>query len=189
MSTAPRSGWKDPMIASTIVIALATIANVFISTFLWRTTNESVKAARDSVEVTQRIYKASNRPYIGISSATMNKDAKNKTLNYELEIKNFGTVTATNASFDVKTFINDQIQPQTYFPDSGNTSLAPTGSANIGDTISTSGYKAIVDNGAVLRIKIQVNYYGVSEDLHTFYHEYKYDVSTDSFINMRSSSN
>ena len=51
---------KSPIVLSTVVIAIATVANVVVSILMWSVT-------RDYTEVTRNIFKAANRPYVRTS--------------------------------------------------------------------------------------------------------------------------
>src|ERR1022692_2479639 len=77
----------DPITAATVVIAAATVLNVFASLALWISTRSSVGIAR-------LVFEAANRPYLGLDSWTIRNDPVQKTLDFEANMKNFGTAAA-----------------------------------------------------------------------------------------------
>jgi hypothetical protein len=79
------------------VTALATLAYVVISLLLWR-------ATKDSAEMTRKIFEQTHRPYVGMQSWELWKDAGAKGhLNY-LTLINVGNVPASNVHVNIETF-------------------------------------------------------------------------------------
>ena len=76
---------QNAMTLSTIVIAIATVAYVIYSFLLWKTT-------RQSINLTRRIFEATNRPYVGVEAGeAIGKDGL---IYVQTKIKNFGTAPA-----------------------------------------------------------------------------------------------
>ena len=74
---------KDPVTVATIVIAAATVINVAASIYMGKKTYEYT-------EITKSIYKASNRPYLGLDNIKV-KDDGNKHLIFDIIYKNYLT--------------------------------------------------------------------------------------------------
>jgi hypothetical protein len=91
-----KSKWDDPITLATVVIAAATVINVFASLYIGKKTS-------DYTEITQNIYKAFNRPYVGINSITATKDNKIRKLFVDYKIKNYGSVPATGVRVNINT--------------------------------------------------------------------------------------
>jgi hypothetical protein len=181
-----RTSIKDPMIVSTIIIALATVANIGISVMLWLTTQQSVQVAQESVEVTRQVFNAANRPYIGVVTIETNLNQKNRRLDYTAEIKNYGTVTANSVEIQLETFVNSQIQPQSYDPETKSGVLLPTSSVFVNDGISDPYFKAVMETGSRLQVKVSVRYFGATGVSHSYTQEYKYDPAANKFFNVSS---
>lgn len=65
----PRSWakWRDPIVISTVVIAIAATLNLIATVYIGLATREYVEATRHYVQVTQDTFNATNRPYVGLS--------------------------------------------------------------------------------------------------------------------------
>src|SRR5205085_6695132 len=84
--------YQDPVVVSTIVIAIATVVNVVVSYFLWRATYHSMK-------ITQKVFEAANRPYLGTQAV---KTIRDDLLRFSVEIKNVGTAAADKVKVNWK---------------------------------------------------------------------------------------
>jgi hypothetical protein len=84
---------------STIIIAVATVANVYVSCSIGNYT-------RESMEITRNIFKADNRPYVGIFEVKVEKNLDSKEIIVESIIKNAGSVPARDVVIEAKLFIN-----------------------------------------------------------------------------------
>jgi hypothetical protein len=114
---------------------------------------------REYTEVTTKIYKTSNRPYIGISGISSdNSDGKHLKIN--CQIKNFGTVPATklrisdNIILDGKSLVQGDVGA---FDNHSN--LFPQGEMSFSFYINNeSGYTGITSGNNVLDIEVVIKY-------------------------------
>jgi hypothetical protein len=83
--------YQDPIIVCTIVITIATVANLFVSAFLWLATSRSTN-------ITQQIFEASHRPFLAITRIDM--DVVNQVVEIEITIKNIGSLIAKEVSIE-----------------------------------------------------------------------------------------
>src|SRR5688500_15495334 len=112
----PAKWFKDPIIGSTVIIAVATVVNLLVSVGLW------VEISK-AVDVTSQIYLAANLPYLGLN--TYDVVMQNNAIIVSAAIKNFGTAPAIQA--DIRTSMSvdgtvaegiggDEAKPLTIFP-------------------------------------------------------------------------
>lgn len=91
------SAWFDSANIAVWVTALATLAYVVISLLLWRATQQSA-------ETTRKIFEQTHRPYVGIQSWELWKDAGAKGYLNCLTLINVGNVPASNVHVNIETF-------------------------------------------------------------------------------------
>jgi hypothetical protein len=89
--------WLNSTNIAVWVTALATLAYVLISLLLWR-------ATKQSSETTRKIFEQTHRPYVGIQSWELWKDAGPKGHLNCLTLINVGNVPASNVHVHVETF-------------------------------------------------------------------------------------
>jgi hypothetical protein len=89
--------WFDSASIAVWVTALATFAYVLISLLLWR-------ATKHSAETTRKIFEQTHRPYVGIQSWELWKDAGAKGHLNCLTLINVGNVPASNVHVHIETF-------------------------------------------------------------------------------------
>jgi len=89
--------WLNSTNVAVWVTALATLAYVVISLLLWR-------ATKQSSEVTRKIFEQTHRPYVGIQSWELWKDAGPKGRLNCLTLINVGNVPASNVHVHIETF-------------------------------------------------------------------------------------
>src|SRR5437016_3257448 len=94
--------YKDPMVISSLVVAVSTVAYVFVSILLWRVTKKSA-------QTTQSIFEAANRPYIGIFRLTT--ECMDGMFRIQVDSKNFGSVPARNVRCDIEYVLNGTVLP------------------------------------------------------------------------------
>lgn len=99
---------KDPMVLSTIAIAIATIANVLISRGLWQVT-------QDSMEISRRAFASAQRPYLCVSRCELRLQNVG-TANVILTFKNYGSVPASSVEEDLRLFVTGVEQPRRNLP-------------------------------------------------------------------------
>lgn len=89
--------WLNSTNIAVWVTALATLAYVLISLLLWQATKESA-------ETTRKIFEQTHRPYVGMRSWELWKDAGSKGHLNCLTLINVGNVPASNVHVHVETF-------------------------------------------------------------------------------------
>jgi len=103
--------YKDPVAWSAIVAAAATLVYAVVTIFLWKATKRTADIAEHatnisqrSVDLTQKMFDETNRPYIGIEKLDCKKINGQKRV--DLIFRNFGTVTAQDVWSELKVFHN-----------------------------------------------------------------------------------
>ena len=91
------STWFDSANIAVWVTALATLAYVAISLMLWQ-------ATKHSAETTRKIFEQTHRPYVGMQSWELWKDAGAKGHFNCLTLTNVGNVPASNVHVSIETF-------------------------------------------------------------------------------------
>lgn len=89
--------WLNSTNIAVWVTALATLAYVVISLLLWR-------ATKQSSEITRKIFEQTHRPYVGMQSWELWKDAGPKGHLNCLTLINVGNVPASNVHVHIETF-------------------------------------------------------------------------------------
>lgn len=97
MATLIVSDWLNSTNIAVWVTALATLAYVLISLLLWR-------ATKHSAETTRKIFEQTHRPYVGMQSWELWKDAGAKGHLNCLTLTNVGNVPASNVHVHIETF-------------------------------------------------------------------------------------
>jgi hypothetical protein len=108
------TGWNDPLTILTGVIALATIAYVVCTVFLWiatkRVADASTVAANEGRKSTD-LLAALNRPYMGVHRVAFPNPAGQNEIMWGIssEIRNFGTLPALAVEARVEFVLNETI--------------------------------------------------------------------------------
>ena len=97
MATFIISEWFDSTSIAVWVTALATLAYVVISLLLWRATEHSA-------QTTRKIFEQTHRPYVGMQSWELWRDAGPKGHFNCLTLINVGNVPASNVHVNIETF-------------------------------------------------------------------------------------
>ena len=167
---------KSPIVLSTEVIAIATVANVVVSILMWSVT-------RDYTEVTRNIFKAANRPYVGTSGIIPIKDEANKTFPINLEIKNFGSVPAKNVETAWNLSLNGVPMPVSKVPDKPLV-LFPQTSNFLAATFSGDKYSSIVNGDSILEITLEIRYKGAYQEQYYYSEKSRYAHNMNRFIGL-----
>ena len=123
-SDPPKPWYRDPMVSSTVVIASATVVNLFVSCGLWIST-------KDSVDVTRAIFETANRPYVGLQGVGIVPDSdKSGGVSIVETIRNFGTVPAYNFDATWEVSLGGEVLPGTRVPQNRST-LSPGNSVSL----------------------------------------------------------
>ena len=152
--------YQDPIVIATIIIAIATVAYVLVSIALWR-------ATKRSTEITQKIFEAANRPYIGTEGVKTRINELEGFLRFEVEIKNFGTVPASNLTGGWDILYNGELLPIVR-PQRDASILLPQGSIFLVAQLADPQFQPLADGEARLELRLSFRYTGVTD------HEYQY---------------
>jgi hypothetical protein len=171
------NSWKtlfaDPIILCTVVIATATVCNLYISYRLWDSTARSADLARKSFE-------AGNRPYIGIERLTLNRDDKKHALSFSLVIKNFGNVPA-EGDMRWRTFLNGQEQPSIHLSH-GTDLLMPGQESELGPSGMNDGvFNSVVSGASILEFCFSAKYKGTEGSAYTHSEKERFDPGPNRF--------
>lgn len=157
--------YRDPATLSglsSIVIALATLLYVIISVFLW-------KATKRSADITEKMFEASNRPYIGIDRIdAVDKDYPKK---IDLTVKNFGTVPAKDVWEETTARTHNEV---VHHHKSDPTILCQGGAFVSGINISEELYSAILLDSLPLVITIDIHYKALGDIEYQATYTYEY---------------
>src|SRR5271165_761442 len=167
---------SDPITAATVVIAVATVLNVFASLALWISTRSSVGIAR-------QVFEAANRPYLGLDSWTIRNDPSRKTLDFEANIKNFGTAAAEEEITEWELHVNEEKVLQTDYAQNPST-IFPTHSFQLKAGCSGTKYDDLVTGRRVLEGFIRLRYKGPGNKDYVHCEKFRYHPERDSFMNL-----
>jgi len=171
-----QTGWHDYVtVLATVIIALATAANVWVSYRLWRATS-------DSANITRRIFEAANSPYLSVK-LTPNRDETRRTIATELLVKNVGTVPATKFSVERIPRFNGSPMPVSKVP-SEPTTLNPSDDAIMLGSIGEPHYAQLMNGTGTLDITVDLTYQGPSEKQYKVRDEYRYEPKKNVFIRL-----
>jgi hypothetical protein len=104
--------WFNSTNIAVWVTALATLAYVLISLLLWR-------ATKQSAETTRKIFEQTHRPYVGMQSWELWKDAGAKGHLNCLTLINVGNVPASNVHVHIETFDHSGTIEKATSPEAG----------------------------------------------------------------------
>jgi len=88
----------DPIVSATVVIAVATVANVVVAILMWNIFSRTLKHS-------QKVFKDTHRPFIGIYDPSI-KLTDNNAINPFIRYKNFGSLPARNITLSVDIMLN-----------------------------------------------------------------------------------
>ena len=165
----------DPVTIATVVIAVATVVNVFVALFQWI-------AARSSAETAKRIFEAGNRPYVGVESIICVKDEAKQCLSIFAIIKNFGTATAENCDFSWSLYI-DGVPIVGREVLANPTFLFPTLAHHL-RAVLVESYPQIVSGNSILEVVVHFSYKWQSHKSHIYEEKYRYEHSQNHFIGL-----
>jgi hypothetical protein len=81
------SPWSDPVTVATVVIAVCTVVYSVLTYFILRATAANTR-------ITNKIFEAANRPYLGLQS--VNTKLRDESIEFICVARNFGSVPAHN---------------------------------------------------------------------------------------------
>jgi hypothetical protein len=166
--------WRDPIVASTVIIAAAALVNLFVSYGMW-------SATRDYTEVTRNIFSAANRPYVGVFSYKANKNEANRIISISVEYKNFGTVLAKDIAVKWDIFVDGKPSQKVGVPDRPSV-LFPQVPAELAAVISEPAYSPVVNGTSVLEVEVKITYKGIGKEEYYTYEKSRYVPEWNRFI-------
>jgi hypothetical protein len=167
---------SDPIVYWTCVIAVATIVNAVVAILMWRATMRSVKLAKQAFSATQR-------PFIGVSSYTLDQDSTTGDISVRLVFENFGPIPARNFLPDSDFLINGALHPVIKAPFTSST-LFPRVSATFQGSISNANnFCASILNGeARLEVVFNATYQGATEESYKTHERATFAVRAHGFV-------
>ena len=169
--------WKDPLIITiaTAVIAFAAIVNLLVSVLMWLATNRSAK-------ITEKIFEAAHRPYLGIVREDVVKNDREMTTTIRAVVKNSGGVLARDIRHDWKILIDGKV---TSMPSSEEPAvLVPEAEMTFAGEIDVSSkeYSSILSGEAKLLSTFNLRYKGVTQKEYHYATKREYDHTVDKLI-------
>lgn len=160
-----------------MVIASATVVNLFVSCGLWISTKDSVDVARTTLET-------ANRPYVGLQGVGVVPDPdKGGGVSIVVNIKNFGTVPAYyfNATWEVS-LSGDVLPPQTvpYNP----STLQPGDSVTLAGHIDGPTFAKVLNGERTLIIISRSSYKGPTNKDYQYCEKSQYHRNFSRFMNL-----
>lgn len=181
--------FKDATKLSNVIIAIATVANVFVAFFMWNTaqdslelTQESLKLTGESIKLTDDIFRASHRPFVG-GEARVKADNAKKCLVINLDCKNYGNVPAKELEVVFTVTINGNIQPMLKIPDDPAI-LLPQSFHTFPGQVCENMFSSIVDGSSILELTLDIKYKGVSNEQYRTTQKFRYSHIVDRFMDM-----
>lgn len=112
------SWWPDPVVFTAIftaVIAFSTVAYMIITALLWKATKQSVDASRKSVEIAEKTFKASHRPYLGIELTFRETPPEDPHWRIVVRVSNFGNLPAPDVEMKAEVQIDGKLVGEKHF--------------------------------------------------------------------------
>jgi len=161
----------------TIVVQVLTLIAVIVYAGL---TARQASLTRKIVEVSQKTYDASERPYVGVNHLTVIYISHDKTgdktssmrisqtygFDFTAEIKNFGPVPGTDFEATWKIFINDIYNPGKPKIEDTASMLFPGEAVLLGASIRNDSYFRLINGSDVLNLEISIAYGGPAGRYH-----------------------
>lgn len=168
--------YPDPVTIATIVIAIATVVNVWVAYCQWR-------AARKSAEIAMRVFETANRPYVGVDLLGCQKDELSPCLNVQANIKNFGTAPAENCDIGWKVYINGIEQAGTGFS-THPAVIFPGLTVYLRGIFVEPHCTAIMTGKSTLEIIVHFLYRWQHDKSHIYEEKYRYEHTQRAFITL-----
>jgi hypothetical protein len=93
----------------TAVIAFSTVAYMIITALLWKATKQSVDASRRSVEIAEKTFEASHRPYLGIQRTSRQTPPYDAHWWIVVTVRNFGNLPAPDVEMKAEVQIDGEL--------------------------------------------------------------------------------
>ena len=177
METPKKRWFHDHITLSTVVIALATVVNLFVSIGLWVST-------KDSVDVARNVFEAANRPYVGLDAFNVKNDREKKNIYFAAEVKNFGTSPAEQADVRWEMLFNGVIQPSTGIPANMSTLFPSQQPRVLYAGIGTKSYEYIMSRQITLTFILRASYNGPADKSYRYCNKGQYDPHIDKILDL-----
>ena len=166
---------------STVAIALATVANLFVSGALWLSINQQAV-------YTKSMFAASQRPFVGIVTITPHLHKAGEGLPYtelsfEVSYKNSGSIIARDVEIKMNSYVNDK-NLEGFGYDAKPTIMFPNSSYARGGSIAGKNFDAVMNGEAVLIIESTVTYKGYVGTIYTCQQIARYEPMYNLFIDL-----
>ena len=155
------SWWRDPVVFTAIftaVIAVSTVAYTIITRLLWKATKQSVDASRKSLEIAEKTFEASHRPYLGIERTFRQTPPEDPHWWIVVTVRNFGNLPASDVKMEAQVEIDGKlvgekhvIPPIEVFPE------APY-NWTLENMLTLEMTKKVNTGGAFLGISVRISY-------------------------------
>ncbi len=112
------SWWPDPIVVTAIftaVIACSTVAYTIITRRLWKATKQSVDASRKSVEIAEKTFEASHRPYLGIERISRQITPHDPHWWIVVTVRNFGSLPAPDVEMKAEVQLDGKLVGEKHF--------------------------------------------------------------------------
>ncbi|MCL4705361.1 hypothetical protein KJ068_09390 [bacterium] len=181
--------FKDAIKLSNAIIAFATVVNALVAYFMWGTAQDSVKLTQESLKLTGKsiiltedIFKASHRPFVG-GLARVKADNVEKCIIINIDCKNYGNVPAKKMEVNWEITINGNLQPMTKIPDEPAI-LFPASTHTFAGQVCENMFSLITDGSSILEITLDIEYEGVSNEKYHTFQKFRYNHLVDRFMDM-----
>lgn len=142
-----------------IVVSVCAVFNIVIVTFM-------LLATRKYTKVTEEIFLASQRPYIGKEKHIIMFDENNKVIRFSNIIKNYGSVPAKKVSCKIKMLIKGKLE-KIDGGESSNQIFFPQETHSMDLILNLhkqpNAFYAIVNGELPLELTMEIEYYGATK--------------------------
>jgi hypothetical protein len=164
--------YRDPISIATIVIAAATVVYVAVSYYL-------LKATKRTAELTQNIFEAANRPYLGILSGAIQLEQGG--LRLQTNIKNFGTAVAIDIESSWSAVINGKELPSL---DTSKTFavLPPQSEMGLITLLNPEEYLQLDSTGTTMELAFSLTYKSLAQKEYYYRERQVFERQAQGFI-------
>lgn len=146
--------YNDPITIATVVIAVCTI---FYSLFTFLL----LKATVQNTRITNAIFDAAHRPYIGIPSIEYNRDEEKRFVQFTAMIENSGAVPAGDLQVDIQVLLDSvPLQISTY--ENNGSYIMPRSTTKYLIKLMDDKFTK-VERAAVLNLRFSIKYKGIAQ--------------------------
>jgi hypothetical protein len=153
---------RDPALWSAVSALLSVVAAFML---LWY--------QRENTDIQRQTFRSANRPYVSASALTPMRDTVRKTIVFQIELKNVGTVPATDFQPVWKIYENGVEQPQYGVVERKPTLLFPQQGVMLFGVIPSSRFDALASGATQLEIVVDVAYRG-TDIIHHSHQKFRY---------------